>query len=138
MKEQVQRLQETFLVMEREASKALGGVHDPGLDTLLADGRTLRQALHDVSDHYRERVEQLLWTKWGQRIPRSEAKRVLAELQGMRAQLSAYLSDLQDAQLDVASASANNASPRDVALHAMEVENTTMELIADALKGSGH
>ncbi|MBI2171678.1 MAG: hypothetical protein HYU30_06615 [Chloroflexi bacterium] len=138
MNDQVQRLHEAFLVMEREAGKGLGGVSDPALDTPLADGRTLRQALHDLGDHYKEHIEQLLWTKWGQRIPRSEAKRVLAELQGLRAQLSAYFSDLQDAQLDVASASANNASPRDVVLHAMEVENATMELIANALKGGGH
>ena len=41
---------------------------------------SLRQLIYGLSDHYREHMEQLLWTKWGQRIPRSESKRALAEL----------------------------------------------------------
>jgi len=136
-KEHIASLQEASLVLEREANKNLGDVHDPALDTPLADGRTLRQALYDLTDYYKEHAEQLLWTKWDQRIPRSEAKRALAQLQGARAAFIALLSDLQDGQLDVAAtATAAGATARQVALHALEEEQKTMELIAQALKGA--
>ncbi|MBI4201932.1 MAG: hypothetical protein HY532_02300, partial [Chloroflexi bacterium] len=99
--------------------------------------RTLRQALYDLTDHYKEHLEQLLWTKWDQRIARSEAKRALSDLQGARARFIALLSDLQDNQLDArATATANNATAREVVLHALEEERTTMELIGNALKSA--
>ncbi len=137
-KEHINSLQEASLVLEREANKSLGDVHDPALDTPLADGRTLRQALYELTDYYKEHAEQLLWTKWDQRIPRSEAKRALAQLQGARAQFMALLSDLQDSQLDTpATATAAGASARQVVLHALEEENKTMDLIGQALQGVG-
>ncbi|MBI4311308.1 MAG: hypothetical protein HY681_05945 [Chloroflexi bacterium] len=134
-KEQVTSLLEAMLLLERETTRAVGDVHDPLLDTRLADGRSVRQAIHELAAHYREHIEQLLWTKWGQAIPRSETKRILAELQAARAQFGAYFSDLQDGQLDAKSASANGASPRDTALHVLEDDNKTLDMIVKALHG---
>jgi hypothetical protein len=133
MEDEIRRLQDSLRQLEKEAVECLADVHDPTLDTVVQDGRTLRQVIHDLSDQYRERIEQLLWTKWGQRIPRSETKRALAELQGARAQFAAYFTDLRENQLDVASAAAQQASPRDVIRHVLEQERKGLELIRKAL-----
>ncbi len=85
MDDEVRRLQDSLRQLEENAAECLGSLRDPAMDTATEDGRTLRQVIYGLSDHYRERMEQLLWTKWGQRIPRSESKRALAELQGVRA-----------------------------------------------------
>jgi hypothetical protein len=126
-------LQDSLRQLEEAAAECLGNVRDPLMDTATEDGRTLRQLIYSLSDHYREHMEQLLWTKWGQRIPRSESKRALAELQGARAQFAAYLTDLRDEQLDIASAAAQDASPRDVILHVLEEERRALGLIRAAL-----
>ena len=107
MDDEVREFQDTLRKLGDDALQTLGDLRDPDLDTAVEDGRTLRQVLYALSDNYREHIEQLLWTKWGQRIPRSEAKRALAELQGLRAQFAAYFSDLSDDHLDVASAAAH-------------------------------
>lgn len=133
MEDEVRGLQDSLRQLEEAAAECLADVRDPVLDTATEDGRTLRQLIHGLSDHYREHVEQLLWTKWGQRIPRSESKRALAELQGVRAQFAAYFTDLRDEQLGVASAPAQDASPRDVILHVLEEERRGMDLIRKAL-----
>jgi hypothetical protein len=133
MEDEVRRLQDSFRQVEEAAAECLGNVRDPLMDTATEDGRTLRQLIYSLSDHYREHMEQLLWTKWGQRIPRSESKRALAELQGARAQFAAYFTDLRDEQLDIASAAAQDASPRDVILHVLEEERRALGLIRAAL-----
>lgn len=134
MDDEVRELQDTARKLGEEAVDRLGDLRDPALDVAVEDGRTLRQVIYALSDHYREHIEQLLWTKWGQQIPRSEGKRALAELQGLRAQFAAYFSDLKDDQLDVASAAAQDSSPRDVILHALEEESAGMSLIRKALR----
>ena len=133
MDQQVRRLQDSLRQLGEDAAECLGNVRDPVLDTAAEDGRTLRQLIYGLTDHYREHVEQLLWTKWGQHIPRSESKRALAELQGARARFAAYFTDLRDEQLDVASAAAQDASPRDVILHLLEEERKGMDLIRKTL-----
>lgn len=133
MEDEVKRLQDSLRQLEEAAAECLGNVRDPLMDTATEDGRTLRQLIYSLSDHYREHMEQLLWTKWGQRIPRSESKRALAELQGARAQFAAYFTDLRDEQLDIASAAAQDASPRDVILHVLEEERRALGLIRAAL-----
>ncbi len=133
MQDEIRRLQDSLRQLEKDAAECLSNLHDPAMDTGTEDGRTLRQVIYGLSDHYRDHIEQLLWTKWGQRIPRSESKRALAELQGVRAQFAAYFTDLRDEQLDVASAAAQDASPRDVILHALEDERRGMDLIRKAL-----
>lgn len=133
MKDEARRVQERLRQLAEDTAECLGDVRDPALDTVTEDGRTLRQVIHGLSDHYREHLEQLLWTKWGQRIPRSESRRALAELQGIRAQFAAYCSDLDDDQMHVASAAAQEASPRDVILHVVEEERRGMDLVRRAL-----
>ena len=133
MDSEVRSLQENLRSLEGGAAESLGCVHDHSLDVATEDGRTLRQVIYDLSEHYREHTEQLLWTKWGQKIPRTESRRALAELQGARAQFAAYFSDLQDAQLDVSSASAQDSSPREVILHVLEEEERVMKVIGKAL-----
>ena len=129
----VRRLQDTLRGLEEDAAVRLGDLHDPTLDTATEDGRTLRQVIYDLSDHHREHIEQLLWTKWGQRIPRSESRRALAELQGVRSQFATYFADLRNEQLDTSSAAAQDSSPRDVILHVLEEEERAMGLIRKAL-----
>jgi hypothetical protein len=133
MEDEVRRLQDSLRQLEEDAAECLGNLRDPALDTATEDGRTLRQVIYGLSDHYREHIEQLLWTKWGQRIPRSESKRALAELQGVRAQFAAYLTDLRDEQLDVTSTAAQDASPREVFLHVLEEERRNLDLIRKTL-----
>ena len=133
MEDEVRRLQNSLRQLEEDAAECLSNLRDPAMDTATEDGRTLRQVIYSLSEHYREHIEQLLWAKWGQRIPRSESKRALAELQGVRAQFAAYFTDLRDEQLDVASAAAQDASPRNVILHVSEEERKGMDLIRKAL-----
>lgn len=133
MEDEVRRLQDSLQQLEEAAAECLGNVRDPYMDAATEDGRTLRQLIYGLSDHYREHTEQLLWTKWGQRIPRSESKRALAELQGARARFAAYFTDLRDEQLDIASAAGQDASPRDVILHVLEEERRALGLIRAAL-----
>ncbi len=134
MEEEVKRLQDSLRKLEEDASESLADVRDPALDTVTEDSRTLRQVIYDLSEHYQKHTEQLLWTKWGQGIPRSESKRALAELQGMRAQFAAYFMDLRDDQLDSASDAAGGSSARDVILHVLEEEKEGMDLIRKALE----
>jgi hypothetical protein len=133
MDDEVRRFEETLRRLEADAGECLGRVRDLAMDLVAEDGRTVRQLIHGLSDHYREHIEQLLWTKWGQRIPRSETKRILAELQGVRAQFAAYLADLRDEQLGVASPAAQDASALDVVLRVLEEERRTMDLVRGAL-----
>ena len=133
MDEEVRGLQRTLRALEEEAAESLGDLHDPTLDKVHEDGRTLRQVIYDLSDHYREHIEQLLWSKWGQKIGRTEIRRALAELQSVRSQFAAYFTDLQDAQLDVSSASAQDSSPREIILHALEEEDRVMKAIDKVL-----
>ena len=133
MDDEVRRLQDSFRELEEAAARCLGHVRDPVLDTATEDGRTLRQLIYGLSDCYREHMERLLWTKWNQRIPRSESKRALAELQGLRAQFAAYFTDLRDEQLDITGAAAQDASPRDVILQVLEEERRSMDLIRKTL-----
>jgi hypothetical protein len=135
-RDQVRNLQDDATALAGAATAGLDELNDAMLGTLTADGRTLRRALHDLTDLYDERLEQLLWTKWGQRIPRSEAKRVVAELQAARARFAAYLAALDDDQVHVKSAQAGNASAWDVASEVFEEERRTMDLVTRALRES--
>ncbi|HJN87925.1 MAG: hypothetical protein QF714_03235 [Dehalococcoidia bacterium] len=133
MDSEVRGLQEDLRKMEEVAGESLGSVRESSLDLAIEDGRTLRQVIYDLTDHYREHIEQLLWSKWGQKIGRTEIRRALAELQSVRSQFAAYFTDLQDAQLDVSSASAQDSSPREIILHALEEEDRVMKAIDKVL-----
>lgn len=137
-RDQVRDLQEDALSLAQEATTGLDELSDALLNAFTADGRTLRRALHDLTDLYDERREQMLWSKWGQHIPRSEARRVVADLQAARASFAAYLSGLDDDQVHVKTAPAGNASAWDVASEVFEEERRTMALITQALRESGH
>lgn len=133
MEKEVSRLISSFRRAEKEAVASLGDIRDPALDTVAQDGRTLRQVLFGLSDYYRECTEQLRWTKWDQGIQRSEVKQALVELQLLRARFVAYLTDLRDEQLDVASTTGNTTprgcSARDVVVRVLDEERKNMKLI---------
>jgi hypothetical protein len=129
MDSEVRGLQENLRGLEEVAAESLGSVRESSLDLAVEDGRTLRQVIYDLIDHYREHIEQLLWAKWGQKIGRTEIKRALAELQSVRSQFAAYFTDLQDGQLDVSSAPAQGSSPREIILHVLEEEERAMKVI---------
>jgi hypothetical protein len=139
-KEQVKKYQEEGINFERQANDLLGDVRDPILSTRLSDGRSLRTAIQELTEHYQERLEQLLWTKWGQRMERSESKVLLGDLAAARARYYAVLSDLDDSRLDVESTgnlapSSMGATSRTVTERAIQVERDTMALAAKALEG---
>lgn len=133
MDDEMKKLQSRFRGLEAGAAEAMSGLHDPGLDMPTEDGRSIRKVIYDLSDHYREHIEQLLWTKWGQRVPRSENRRALAELQGLRAQFAAYFTDLTGEQLDASSDAGDGASPREVIAHVMGEEDEAIEAIHRAM-----
>ena len=134
MDHEIAALHKQFLDLDEKALGELADVRDPDLDTLTNDGRSIRNIIYELSDHYREHIEQLLWAKWGQQIPRSENKRALAELQGLRAQFSAYFAELQDTQLDASSHVADKASPREIISHVMSEESKAIALVHNALE----
>jgi hypothetical protein len=129
MDSEVRGLQENLRGLEEVAAESLGSVRESSLDLAVEDGRSLRKVIYDLTDHYREHIEQLLWAKWGQKIMRTEIRRALAELQSVRSQFAAYFTDLQDAQLDVSSTSAQDSSPREIILHVLEEEERAMTAI---------
>jgi hypothetical protein len=132
--DQASNLQQDGLDMERRSVQRLDDVNDARLSLRLEDGRTLRQAIHDLTDLYDEKLEQLLWTKWGQRIGRSEARHIVSKLQAARSRFSALLSGYDDDQLHVKTNAANNASARDIAVEVFDAERQTMEMIDKALR----
>jgi len=134
MDHEVSALQKELRSLEESALEKLSDIRDPDLDTPTSDGRSVRDVIYELSDHYREHIEQLLWAKWGQQIPRSESKRSLAELQGLRAQFAAYFAELQDSQLDASSHVADKASPREIINHVMSEESEAIALVHNALE----
>lgn len=138
----ISKLQEDARELEKGAVASLGDVHDPTLGTVLPDGRTLRQAMMEAIDFYNEHLQQLLWTKWSQDIPRSEAKTLLAGLQAARASFMAYISDLKDYQLNTKGDRRGTIDPSggatglDVVTEVHEEERKTMALINHVLHNS--
>ena len=74
MDHEVSALQKELRDLEESALEKLSDIRDPDLDTPTSDGRSVRDVIYELSDHYREHIEQLLWAKWGQQIPRSESR----------------------------------------------------------------
>jgi hypothetical protein len=133
MDDEVRGLQRTLRALEEEAAESLGDLHDPALDKVTEDGRTLRRVIYDLSDHYREHIEQLLWAKRGRNMPRRESNHALAELQAARSRFSANFADLRSEQLDNPGAPARDSSSRDIFLHAVEEERRALALIQETL-----
>jgi hypothetical protein len=133
MDDEVRGLQRTLRVLEEEAAESLGDLHDPTLDRVTEDGRTLRQVIHGLTDHYREHIEQLLWAKRGRNMPRRESNHALAELQAARARFAANFADLRGGQLDNPGGQAQDASTLDIILHAVAEERSALALIRESL-----
>jgi hypothetical protein len=133
MDNEVRALQRTLRVLEEEAAESLGDLHDPTLDKVTKDGRTVRRVIYDLSDHYREHIEQLLWAKRERNIPRSESNQALAELQAARARFAANFADLRSDQLGNPGAPAQESSTWDIILHAAAEERDALALIRETL-----
>jgi hypothetical protein len=133
MDNEVRGLQKTFRDLEEEATESLGDLHDPTLDNVAEDGRTLRRVIYDLSDHYREHIEQLLWAKRGRSMPRSASNQALAELQAARARFAANFADLRGEQLDNPGAPAQDSPTWDVILHAVTEERRALARIRESL-----
>tara|TARA_B100000315_G_scaffold245641_1_gene271799 strand:+ start:533 stop:940 length:408 start_codon:yes stop_codon:yes gene_type:complete len=133
MDDEVRGLQRTLRALEEETTESLGDLHDHTLDKVTGDGRTLRQVIYGLTDHYRENIEQLLWAKRGRSMPRSESNQALAELQAARARFAANFADLRSEQLDNPGAPAQDASTRDVIFHAVTEERSALALIRETL-----
>ena len=133
MDNEVRGLHRTLRSLEEEATESLGDLHDPTLDKVHEDGRTLRQVIYDLSDHYREHIEQLLWAKRGRSMPRRESNHALAELQAVRARFAANFADLRGEELDNPGAPAQDSSTRDIILHAVTEERSALAIIRETL-----
>ncbi len=57
MDSEVRGLQENLRRMEEVAAESLGDARESSLDLAVEDGRTLRQVIYDLSDHYREHIK---------------------------------------------------------------------------------
>ena len=55
-------------------------INDSTLDTKLSSKQSVRTVLQNLISEYHGTREQLLWTKWGQGIPRSESRSLIADL----------------------------------------------------------
>ena len=133
MDNEVRGLQRTLGVLAEEATESLGDLRDSTLDKVTEDGRTLRQVIYGLSDHYREYIEQLLWAKRRRNMPRSESNHALAELQSARARFAANFADLRSEQLDNPDTPAQDSSTRDIILNAVTTERNALALIRKTL-----
>ena len=59
-------------------------INDSTLDTELSSKQSVRTVLQNLISEYHGTREQLLWTKWGQGIPRSESRSLIADLSAAR------------------------------------------------------
>ena len=65
-------------------------INDSTLDTKLSSKQSVRAVLQNLISEYHGTREQLLWTKWGQGIPRSESRSLIADLSAARIEFISY------------------------------------------------
>ena len=75
-------------------------INDSTLDTELSSKQSVRTVLQNLISEYHGTREQLLWTKWGQGIPRSESRSLIADLSAARIEFISYFLDMNDNQLE--------------------------------------
>ena len=86
--------------MYEQQSSYTQNINDSTLDTKLSRDKSIRTALQNLISEYHGTREQLLWTKWGQGIPRSETRSLIADLSAARTEFISYFLDMNDIQLE--------------------------------------
>ena len=86
--------------MYEQQSSYTQNINDSTLDTKLSRDKSIRTALQNLISEYHGTREQLLWTKWGQGIPRSETRSLITDLSAARTEFISYFLDMNDIQLE--------------------------------------
>ena len=106
-------------------------INDSTLDTKLSSKQSVRTALQNLISEYHGTREQLLWTKWGQGIPRSESKSLIADLSAARIEFISYFSDMNDNQLEQNVAPAEGESAENLINKMLSLEKQLLSLLKE-------
>ena len=94
---------------------------------------TVRQLMNRISDHHRDHQQHLLRARRTLGCPRTDAQRIVAEMQAVRAELAACLQGLPDDVLDKTGWEEGEWSIRQILEHLAEWENTRLTQVKQAL-----
>ena len=106
-------------------------INDLTLDIKLSSKQSVRTALQNLISEYHGTREQLLWTKWGQGIPRSESKSLIADLSAARIEFISYFSDMNDNQLEQYLAPAEVESAENLINKMLSLEKQLLSLLKE-------
>tara|TARA_Y100001970_G_scaffold36540_1_gene45135 strand:+ start:6816 stop:7217 length:402 start_codon:yes stop_codon:yes gene_type:complete len=106
-------------------------INDLTLDIKLSSKQSVRTALQNLISEYHGTREQLLWTKWGQGIPRSESKSLIADLSAARIEFISYFSDMNDNQLEQNVAPAEGESAENLINKMLSLEKQLLSLLKE-------
>ena len=104
-------------------------ITDESLNIKLHNNESIRNTLQTLINEYHGTREQLLWTKWGQGIPRSESRSLIADLSAARSEFITYFWDMDDNQLVQNVAPAENESAESLIKKMIELEKKLLSLL---------
>ena len=106
-------------------------INDDKLDTKLSTEQSIRTAIQILISEYHGTREQLLWTKWGQGIPRSESRSLIADLSAARTEFISYFLDMNDNQLEQNVAPAEGESAESLINKMLSLEKQLLSLLKE-------
>ncbi|MBF47150.1 MAG: hypothetical protein CMA96_05380 [Euryarchaeota archaeon] len=106
-------------------------INDDKLDTKLSTEQSIRTAIQTLISEYHGTREQLLWTKWGQGIPRSESRSLIADLSAARTEFISYFLDMNDNQLEQNVAPAEGESAESLINKMLSLEKQLLSLLKE-------
>jgi len=106
-------------------------INDDKLDTKLSTEQSIRSAIQTLISEYHGTREQLLWTKWGQGIPRSESRSLIADLSAARTEFISYFLDMNDNQLEQNVAPAEGESAENLINKMLSLEKQLLSLLKE-------
>ena len=106
-------------------------INDSTLDTELSSKQSVRTVLQNLISEYHGTREQLLWTKWGQGIPRSESRSLIADLSAARIEFISYFLDMNDNQLEQNVAPAEGESAESLINKMLLLEKQLLSLLKE-------
>ena len=106
-------------------------INDDKLDTQLSTEQSIRTAIQTLISEYHGTREQLLWTKWGQGIPRSESRSLIADLSAARTEFISYFLDMNDNQLEQNVAPAEGESAESLINKMLSLEKQLLSLLKE-------
>ena len=112
-----------------QSSPYANNITDETLNIKLSNNESIRNTLQTLINEYHGTREQLLWTKWGQGIPRSESRTLIADLSAARSEFITYFLDMDDNQLVQNVAPAENESAESLIKRMIELEKKLLSLL---------